>query len=81
MAGPEIKKEWTKVQKRCNGVVASVFFSALLETFFTVVNYSASCENRRGSHSSVRRKSLIWEKITLRFHAADFFETKLKVFT
>ena len=63
MAGPEIKKEWTKAQKRCNSVEASFFFPALLENFFTVVNYSASCESRKGSHSSVRRKSFMWERI------------------
>lgn len=41
------------------------FFPALLENFFTVVNYmySASCERRKGSHSSVRRKSFMWERI------------------
>ena len=65
MAGPEIKKEWTKAQKRCNSVEACFFFPALLENFFTVVNYmySASCESRKGSHSSVRRKSFMWERI------------------
>ena len=25
--------------------------------------YSASCESRKGSHSSVRRKSFMWERI------------------
>lgn len=34
MAGPEIKKERTKAQKRCNSVEASFFFSSTSRELF-----------------------------------------------